>query len=375
MEDGEKNKIKRFFDRNSTQTQEHLNVSVDNNHSNFDALHESQNPKIDSSHSETKCKSVRTSLEHLCQEESRLYRDVVKNRHPRSEHHHEPRYPPKKVTRIAEPKNEILSRTFALFSVKTFLKVSMYLVAMWLLLNSGCSVAESAPVKRGDTSLTHPSSRGLANNRTFRNYNNNSNPHYHASENWLAKRPKKPKKPVNKNCKEYDITSRAFLADLVFEGTARSRSKRASGRYVTFVIQKVLKQKNNLLRPKTQIRLHFGGKGNRKQGRANPLNDCPINSITSGNRAIANLKFGENYYVFADYFGPMNYTAKGEPIVVNRRNLKSIRSVLSKNKGKPWFLIHLLMIIIYNNDFINFYQFLTFKPRKKRLYFSRALFH
>lgn len=317
MEGGEKNNGG-IYKRSSRNTREHFNLTADNERLHFEALRESQKLKIKLSNSKPKSKSVRIFSGRS--QEPRL-REVAETINSRSEIKTVANNDPE----IRETKNEILSRTLSQISTKNILRILLHLVIMCLILNVQFGAVDSASVKAAETSLSNLN-KELPSNRTLKNG---------GGEHWVSRKSRKQhKKPMNKNCKEYDITSRAFLADLIFEGTARSRSKRASGRYVTFVIQKILKQKNNLLRPKTQIRLHFGGKANRKLARVNPLNDCPLNSITSSNRAMVNLKVGENYYVFADHFGLMNYTAKGEPIVVNRRNLKSIRSVLSKNKGE-----------------------------------------
>ncbi|KAK6620533.1 hypothetical protein RUM43_010825 [Polyplax serrata] len=334
MEDEEQ--TEEFRTRNLRKTREHLkNLSVDNKHLNFDALYESQNSKIDLSKSTSTSKSVRI-FSCLPSGDLRLQGTISQKIKPIPQMelvcHKKPQ--------IRELKNEILSRTFFhKISIKTLLRISLYLVLTWLVLNSEFGGVESIPLRNTEISLRNIDRGLLTSSRTFRSHGGGGGGGGGRKGNvdhWLEKKPRRhrdQKKPVNKNCKEYDITSRAFLADLIFEGTARSRSRRASGRYVTFVIERILKQKNNLLRPKTQVRLHFGGRATRRMAKHNPLHDCPLNSITNGNRAMINLKIGEKYYVFADHFGLMNYTARGEPIVVNRRNFKSIRSVLRRKKG------------------------------------------
>lgn len=326
-----------FHNRNLIRTEEHLSISVNNDPSKLDALNKRQNPKIDPSNSKsTKSDRIYSGLK----EDPRLQcKKAVNQRNDYTK----PLI--KNSPKIIEQKNEILSRTFDLFKIKKLIKTFFYFMLILLIFNSQFGV-ESAPVETNETSLINLNQELITNSRTFSYYNNSH---------LLAKRHargRKQKKIINKNCKEYDITSRAYLADLIFEGTARSRSSSTSGRYdVTFVIQKILKQNNNTLKAKSQIRLHFGGRANRKLSRDNPLNDCPIYSIT---KISNNVKVGGKYYVFAERFGPMNYTAKGEPIVINRRNLKSIKSVISRNRGKFFFL---LLLFFYSWIFFpGFYE-------------------
>lgn len=210
------------------------------------------------------------------------------------------RYPNKVLINENEEKNEILSRTFA---PSRRLCVFVYFALVALLLGSVMEVsAATVSLKPGGT---------LADDRR----NGYQRP--------------------NKNCKEFDVTSRAYLADLIFEGTARSRSPSHghSGRYeVTFVIQNILKQRTDAVRlmPKSQVRLHFGERGQRRQR----FEHCSLRRVKSTSLVKANVKTGGTYFVFAHQLSPMNYTARGEPIVNNRRNRKSIQSVLSRNKGK-----------------------------------------
>lgn len=310
-----------IHNRNLIRTEEHLGISVNNDHSNLDALNESQNPKIDSNSKSTKSHRIYSGLN----EEPRLHcKKTVNQRNTCNK----PLI--KNSQKITEQKNEILSRTFDLLKIKKLIKTFFYFILILLIFNSQLGV-DSAPVKTNETSLIHLNQE-LTNHRTFSYYDN---------DHLLAKRQVKGRKQrriINKNCKEYDITSRAYLADLIFEGTARSRSSGAKGRYdVTFSIQRILKQKNNTYKPKSQIRLHFGGRASRRSSQYNLLNDCPINSITSSKIQKANVKVGGKYYVFAERFGPGNYTAKGDPIVINKRNLKSIRSVISRNSRGKFF--------------------------------------
>lgn len=318
-----------FHNRNLIPSEEHLNISVNNDdHSILDAFNKSQNPKIEPSNSKSTTKSDR--IYSGLNEDPRLQcKKAVNQRN----NYTKPLI--KNSQKITEQKNEILSRTFDLLKIKKLIKTFFYFILILLIFNSQCGV-DSAPVKTNETSLINLN-QGLTNNRTF-SYNEND---HHSFSKRQVKGRNMQRRIINKNCKEYDITSRAFLADLIFEGTARSRSSSTSGRYdVTFVIQKILKQKNSTFKQKSQIRLHFGGKANRKSSRNNLLNDCPINSINNSKITKANVRVGGKYYVFAERFGPGNYTAKGEPIVINRRNLKSIRSVISRNRGKFFFIFN-----------------------------------
>lgn len=221
------------------------------------------------------------------------------------------RYPIKILINENEEKNEILSRTIAPYCR---LRVLVYMALVVILLGRVMGASATAvPLK--SSSLSEDRRGGY-------------------------QRP-------NKNCKEFDVTSRAYLADLIFEGTARSRSPAhgLSGRYeVTFVIQNILKQRNDAVRlsPKSQVRLHFGERDHRR--RRPRLGECPMGRVKSTRLVKANVKTGGTYFVFAHQLSPMNYTARGEPIVNNRRNRKSIQSVLTRNKGK------LIQIPIFIND-------------------------
>ncbi|KAL0266481.1 UNVERIFIED_CONTAM: hypothetical protein PYX00_009002 [Menopon gallinae] len=301
----------RVHNRNLIRTEEHLSISVDNDRSNLDALNESQNPKIDSSNSKSTTDSDR--IYSGLREDPRLQQPTVNQRRNCAK--------PviKNSQKITEQKNEILSRTVYVRAIKKLFKVVLYYVIVLLILNAQFG-ADSAPAKQGNTSVGHL--RGPGNGRRFS----------HGSPQW--KRPEHHRRNLNKNCKEYDITSRAFSADLIFEGKARS--KRELGQYITFGIHKILKLRKTALKPKTQIRLHFGGRRTADVPRKSLLSDCLSLSIPSNDIVDTRwkLKFGTNYFVFANLSGPMNYTANGDPVVANKRNLKSIRSVIAKDKGK-----------------------------------------
>lgn len=301
----------RVHNRNLIRTQEHLSISVDNDRSNLDALNESQNPKIDSSNSEST-----TDSDRIC---SGLREDPRLQQPPVNQRRNCTKAVIKNSQKITEQKNEILSRTVYFRAINKLFKVVLYYFIVLFILKALIG-ADAAPAKQGSVAVAYL--RGPGNGRRFG----------HGGSHW--RRPENQRRNLNKNCKEYDITSRAFSADLIFEGKARS--KRELGQYITFGIHKILKLRKTAFKPKTQIRLHFGGKRTAGVSRSNLLNDCLSRSIPSSDIIDTRwkLKFGTNYFVFADLSGPMNYTANGDPVVANKRNLKSIRSVIAKDRGK-----------------------------------------
>jgi len=168
-----------------------------------------------------------------------------------------------------------------------------------------------------------------------------------------------------------DAGSRAYLAPVVFEGKARSKSDVLSaGLYrVTFDVVTVLKG-GDVTTPNTQVRLEFLSP-HATDWRGKPLvkptpltvataalrtNTVTTTATTNATKASlsprksqalvkkrkrpstdskaracvveADVKPGRRYMVFANSYGPNNFTAVGAPLVHTKRTLKEARSIL-----------------------------------------------
>ena len=174
-----------------------------------------------------------------------------------------------------------------------------------------------------------------------------------------------------------DAGSRAYLAPVVFEGKARSKSDVLSaGLYrVTFDVVTVLKG-GDVTTPNTQVRLEFLSP-HATDWRGKPLvkptpltvataalrtNTVTTTATTNATKASlsprksqalvkkrkrpstdskaracvveADVKPGRRYMVFANSYGPNNFTAVGAPLVHTKRTLKEARSILCHRCGK-----------------------------------------
>ncbi|XP_075233410.1 membrane-bound neuregulin protein vein [Lycorma delicatula] len=134
------------------------------------------------------------------------------------------------------------------------------------------------------------------------------------------------------------VAARAYLADTVFEGKARSRSivRDPGGTYaVTFVVQHVHKDSSPAaLRIRSQVRLRF----KEKVGPEPPGTPC-IQSYNytrrPGELVRTNIKRGGKYLVFVSGVGPHNFSVLGEPVFRSRKNLQAVREVLCHGCVRP----------------------------------------
>ncbi|RZF40342.1 hypothetical protein LSTR_LSTR006951 [Laodelphax striatellus] len=140
------------------------------------------------------------------------------------------------------------------------------------------------------------------------------------------------------------VSARAFLADTVFEGKARSRSPvRDKGTYaVTFVVQRVHKDSSRpaglRLRLRSQVRLHF--KERTSSTSDSSPQDAPClqsynYTMRPGELLRTNIKRGGKYLVFAKGVGPHNFSVLGEPVFRSRKNLKAVKEVLCDKCVRP----------------------------------------
>ncbi|PSN37631.1 hypothetical protein C0J52_25079 [Blattella germanica] len=143
---------------------------------------------------------------------------------------------------------------------------------------------------------------------------------------------------VSKSCPEEDIGVKTYVAQLVFEGKARSRSQVRDGVYnVTFVVQHVYKGgEPGFLR--SQVRLQFAEKaaGSNNYNYQRCYEEANKNSVVK-----ANIKRGGKYIVFVDKIEQHIFKARGEPAKRNEKNVKAVKDVLCPNCGK--FLCHVLI--------------------------------
>ncbi|XP_039293671.1 protein vein-like isoform X1 [Nilaparvata lugens] len=141
------------------------------------------------------------------------------------------------------------------------------------------------------------------------------------------------------------VSARAFLADTVFEGKARSRSPvRDKGTYaVTFVVQRVHKDSSRpaglRLRLRSQVRLHFKERTSASGGDSSPQDAPCLQSynftMRPGELLRTNIKRGGKYLVFAKGVGPHNFSVLGEPVFRSRKNLKAVKEVLCDKCVRP----------------------------------------
>ena len=142
--------------------------------------------------------------------------------------------------------------------------------------------------------------------------------------------------------------SRAVLAPLVFEGKARSKSDvlGLGGLYrVTFDVVTVLK--GSQLAPAAdytwQVRLQFLKPMTSSTANSTVLSRKQKSKKSEKRRCVtaADVKPGRRYLVFAESWGPNNFTAVGAPLVHSKRALKDVRSVLCHRCGQsqPFFFI------------------------------------
>ncbi|KAJ9591103.1 hypothetical protein L9F63_002384 [Diploptera punctata] len=135
---------------------------------------------------------------------------------------------------------------------------------------------------------------------------------------------------ISKPCAEEEISRKAYLAQSVFEGKARSRSPVRDGVYnVTFVVQHVFKGAEPGFQ-RSQVRLQFAEK---PVGANIKCNDEDSTSVVR-----ANIRRGGKYIVFVDKIEQHIFKARGEPAKKNDKNLKVVKDALCCGK----FLYHLL---------------------------------
>lgn len=136
-----------------------------------------------------------------------------------------------------------------------------------------------------------------------------------------------------------EISARTYVADTVFEGKVRSKStiKDPIGKYgVTFVVQHVYKDQSNgqnVMRPKTQVRLFFIEKSIVSNA-TKPTAHCVQKynyPKRQGDLPKANIKRGRRYIVFVNRIAPHNYTIIGEPVPKSKKNEEAVKSVLCRN--------------------------------------------
>jgi hypothetical protein len=135
---------------------------------------------------------------------------------------------------------------------------------------------------------------------------------------------------VSKSCPQDDVGVKAYLAQTVFEGKARSRSEVIDGVYnVTFVVQHVYKgSEPGFL--KSQVRLQFAEKLTASNNHFQKCND-------EGNKNSvmrANITSGGKYIVFVDKIEQHLFKARGEPVKRNEKIVKAVKDSLRPNYGK-----------------------------------------
>uniref|UniRef100_A0A1B6DH23 Protein vein n=1 Tax=Clastoptera arizonana TaxID=38151 RepID=A0A1B6DH23_9HEMI len=149
-----------------------------------------------------------------------------------------------------------------------------------------------------------------------------------------------------------DVAARAYLAGVVFEGKARSRSadKGPGGMYaVTFSVQHVYKDTNPVaLRLRSQVRLNF-----KEKTRPSTPRPCvqDFNYTSRSSELVkANIKSGGKYLVFVSGAGPRNYTVLGEPVFRTKKNLQAVRDVLCQNCVRPVGIFGLRDVTVNETD-------------------------
>ncbi|KAK9503161.1 hypothetical protein O3M35_011789 [Rhynocoris fuscipes] len=153
------------------------------------------------------------------------------------------------------------------------------------------------------------------------------------------------------------ISARAYMAEIVFVGKARSRNvaREVGGTYgVTFVVQDVYKDISaKPLTIKKQIRFQFREKRGRQQEhqrQQQPHNWCRQSynyTRRPGDLVRTNIKRGGKYIVFVMGVGPLNYTLLGEPVFRSHKNVRAVRDILCQNCCK-YQNLNYFSLIFYN---------------------------
>jgi len=138
---------------------------------------------------------------------------------------------------------------------------------------------------------------------------------------------------------EHDVAgTRAYVAPVVFEGKARSKSTDSGPVYrVTFDVVTVYK---GGLTAGSQVRLEFIN-NNGTTATATSRRTMTSSSSSSNSKreclVSADIRTGRRYLVFAAHWGPNNLTAAGSPLIHTKKNVKDVRSTLCPRCGKSLF--------------------------------------
>lgn len=134
--------------------------------------------------------------------------------------------------------------------------------------------------------------------------------------------------------------TRAYLAPVVFEGKARSKSTDSGPVYrVTFDVVTVYK---GGLTDGSQVRLEFinnNGTSTTTTTTTSRRTMTSSKASSSSNREClvsADIRTGRRYLVFAAHWGPNNLTAVGSPLIHTKKNVKDVRSTLCPRCGKSF---------------------------------------
>ena len=203
---------------------------------------------------------------------------------------------------------------------------------------------------------------------------------------WLEWEPNRGDQPLDNNLEgPADVAgTRAYMAPVVFEGKARSRSDGPVYR-VTFDVVTVYKGE---VATGSQVRLEF------KSGQSSSSSSKSLRSLSHTNNSAArsphrtlsassssnsnsrssssssgtqlhhhrqhhhrhqhhsnreclvtaDIRTGRRYLVFAAHWGPNNFTAFGSPLVHTKKSLKDVRSTLCPRCGESHLLLLLLLL-------------------------------
>lgn len=137
---------------------------------------------------------------------------------------------------------------------------------------------------------------------------------------------------------QHDVAgTRAYLAPVVFEGKARSKSTDSGPVYrVTFDVVTVYK---GGLTAGSQVRLEFINNNGTTTTTTTATSRRTMTSSSSSNSkreclVSADIRTGRRYLVFAAHWGPNNLTAVGSPLIHTKKNVKDVRSTLCPRCGK-----------------------------------------
>lgn len=171
-----------------------------------------------------------------------------------------------------------------------------------------------------------------------------------AAPNWAPAQQQQRAPRVCPSYEDLDAGSRAYLAAVVFEGKARSKSDVHAGLYrVTFDIVTVFKGD---VAANSQVRLEFLAPNARNAPRASNSTSVTVQQLIRASSATsaasasspgrkvrgcvvsADIRTGRRYIVFASRLSPNNFTAVGSPVVHTKKAFKDVKSTVCQRCGQ-----------------------------------------